>query len=83
MKVSLSWLNKYVTIKMEVEDLADALTMVGLEVESVSDRYEYLNRVVVGRINEIKPHPHIAKLKLCNVDVGDRMIAVVCGAPNV
>ncbi|MBW1835737.1 MAG: phenylalanine--tRNA ligase subunit beta [Deltaproteobacteria bacterium] len=83
MKASLSWLNKYVPIEMEINDLADALTMVGLEVESVSDRYEYLNRVVVGRINEINPHPHIAKLKLCNVDVGNRMISIVCGAPNI
>ena len=50
MKVSLSWLKEYVSVDMNPNDLADALTMAGLEVEAVSDRYDYLNRVVIGRI---------------------------------
>lgn len=83
MKVSLSWLKDYVPIEMQVSSLADALTMAGLEVESVSDRYEYLDSVVVGRIVKIEPHPNADKLKICNVDVGDRTISVICGAPNV
>jgi len=83
MKVSLSWLKDYVPIEMEVSVLADALTMVGLEVEAVSDRYEYLNSVLVGRIVEIAPHPNWDKLNLCGVDVGDRRVSVVCGAPNI
>jgi phenylalanyl-tRNA synthetase beta chain len=48
MKVSLSWLKEYVPIDMAVPDLADALTMAGLEVEAVEDRYAYLETVVVG-----------------------------------
>jgi len=83
MKVSLSWLKEYVDIDMDVNDLADALTMAGLEVEAVSDRYDYLNRVVIGRLVKIDPHPNADKLKLCRVDIGDRIITVVCGAPNV
>ena len=83
MKVSLSWLTQYVDVDMPPEDLADALTMVGLEVESVSDRYEYLDRVVVGRIAKIVSHPQADNLKICQVDVGYRVIPVVCGAPNV
>lgn len=83
MKVSLSWLKEYVSVKADVNDLADALTMVGLEVEVVSDRYEYLSRVVVGRIIQVDPHPNAGNLKLCSVDIGNRIISVVCGAPNV
>jgi len=41
MKVSLSWLKEYVSINLNANDLADALTMAGLEVEAVSDRYDY------------------------------------------
>ena len=50
MKVSLSWLKEYVPIEIDPSDLAEALTMVGLEIESVSDRYGYLDTVYVGRI---------------------------------
>ncbi|MCP4108909.1 MAG: phenylalanine--tRNA ligase subunit beta [Desulfobacteraceae bacterium] len=82
MKVSLSWLKDYVPIEMEVNRLADALTMAGLEVEVVTDRYEYLDSVVVGRITEIAPHPDADKLTLCDVDIGDDTISVVCGASN-
>ena len=49
MKVSLSWLRKYVDVDLNIDDLADALTMVGLEVEAFSDRYDYLNSVIIGQ----------------------------------
>jgi phenylalanyl-tRNA synthetase beta chain len=83
MKISLSWLKQYIDVAINVNDLANALTMAGLEVEAVSDRYNYLNRVVIGRLAKIDPHPNADKLKLCRVDIGNRMITVVCGAPNV
>ena len=83
MKVSLSWLKDYISIEMEPADLADALTMIGLEVESVADRYGYLRSVVVGRVEEISPHQNADKLKVCRVSTGDRQFSVVCGAPNV
>jgi hypothetical protein len=82
MKVSLSWLKDYIPIKMDAEALAEALTMAGLEVEAASDRYNYLDTVVVGRVVEVNPHPNADKLKLCSVDIGDQTIPVVCGAPN-
>jgi phenylalanyl-tRNA synthetase beta chain len=82
MKVSLSWLKDYVPIEMDPSDLAEALTMVGLEVESVSDRYSYLDTVYVGRIEEIAPHPNAGKLHLCQVETGEGKVSVVCGAPN-
>jgi len=83
MKVSLSWLKDYVPIQMDPADLAEALTMVGLEVESVSERYGYLDTVFVGRIDEITPHPKADKLRLCRVNTGPKQISVVCGAPNI
>lgn len=83
MKVSLSWLKDYVSINMDMDQLAEALTMVGLEVESVSDRWKYLKEVLVGRICDIQPHPNAEKLQLCNLDLGNRKIRVACGAPNV
>ncbi|MFZ0131534.1 MAG: phenylalanine--tRNA ligase subunit beta, partial [Desulfobacterales bacterium] len=82
MRVSLSWLKEYVAIDMPVERLVDALTMAGLEVDTVADRYAYLDRVVVGRIRDVSPHPRADMLKLCNVDIGSGGVAVVCGAPN-
>lgn len=84
MRVSLSWLKNYIPLDKEsYSNIADELTMVGLEVDSITDRYDYLDSVVVGRILNIKPHPNAEKLKVCNVDIGNRVIQVVCGAPNI
>lgn len=83
MKVSLSWLKDYVAVDMAVADLADALTMAGLEVETVTDRYAYLEGVIVGRISQIKPHPQADKLVLCRMDTGGEDRPVVCGARNI
>jgi len=83
MKVSKNWLNQYVNIKSDNNFLADALTMAGLEVESVFDPYEYLQKVVVGRIRSISAHSNANKLQCCQVDIGEKVIPVVCGAPNI
>ena len=82
MKISLSWLQDYVPVDMEVDRLAHLLTMAGLEVEGVEDRFAYLDRVKVAKIVAVAPHPNADKLKLCNVDSGDQTCRVVCGAPN-
>ena len=83
MKVSLSWLKEYVSFDATAPVLADALTMAGLEVDSVADRYEYLAGVVVGRISAVEKHPNADTLKLCTVQLaGDVTARVVCGAPN-
>jgi phenylalanyl-tRNA synthetase beta chain len=83
MKVSLSWLKTFVSIDINFQELSSALTMAGLEVEAVSDRYVYLETVKVARIVRVKDHPDADKLKLCKVDTGDHIYNVVCGAPNV
>ncbi len=83
MKVSLSWLSEYIPIEMTPAHLAEALTMAGLEVEAVTDRYGYLDTVHVGRIVNIDPHPNADKLTVCDVDIGQRTVKVVCGAANI
>jgi phenylalanyl-tRNA synthetase beta chain len=84
MKCSISWLKEYVPVHLPADELAEVLTMAGLEVETITERFAYLETVIVGRIAEIQPHPNADKLKLCQVDIGDgKPVAVVCGAPNV
>ena len=83
MKVSLSWLKDYVPVEMQVPELAHALTMTGLEVETVEDRYRWMASIITGRIDDILPHPDADRLKICIVDGGRRRYRVVCGAPNV
>ncbi len=82
MKVSLSWLKEYVSFDLSPTELADALTMAGLEVEAVDDRYAHLSSVVVGRIEDVRPHPDADRLRVCTVDAGEKRVTVVCGAPN-
>ncbi len=83
MKVSLSWLQDYVAIDMDVAKLADALTMAGLEVEALVDRYAYLEHCVVGRIIDMAPHPDVDKLCVCKVDAGTGTRSIICGATNI
>ncbi|MDY6905109.1 MAG: phenylalanine--tRNA ligase subunit beta [Thermodesulfobacteriota bacterium] len=83
MKISLSWLKEYVAVDMPVDDIAHALTMAGLEVEGVVDRFSGLGDVVVGRVTAVSDHPDADRLRVCNVDDGESTISVVCGAPNV
>ena len=82
MRVSLNWLSDYVDIHIDPPALADLLTMAGLEVEAVEDRYQYLNTVIVGRITSVSPHPKADRLRICEVDLGDHTATIVCGAPN-
>jgi phenylalanyl-tRNA synthetase beta chain len=82
MKISLSWLREFVPCDLTVDRLAHLLTMTGLEVEAVEERYAYLDTVVVSRIEALAPHPNADRLKLCTVYTGSAECTVVCGAPN-
>jgi len=82
MIISTHWLSQYVSIDISVSELADKLTMAGLEVEGMVERYAYLESVLVGTITEVKKHPDADHLHLCDVSIGDRAVQVVCGAPN-
>ncbi|MGB5984851.1 MAG: phenylalanine--tRNA ligase subunit beta, partial [Desulfobacterales bacterium] len=83
MKVSTSWLKAYTAIELEPQALAERLTMAGLEVDSVTPRFDYLQSVKVGRITAVEPHPNADRLTVCQVEIGDARHTIVCGAPNV
>ena len=83
MKVSLNWLKDFVEIEHPPAELADMLTMAGLEVEGVEHRGHNLETITVSRILDILPHPNADRLAVCKVDAGNKEVSVVCGAPNV
>jgi phenylalanyl-tRNA synthetase beta chain len=82
MKFSENWLRDVVALTAGRDELVRRLTMAGLEVESVAEFGEGLANVVVAEIVEAQPHPNAAKLRVCRVDAGGEMLAIVCGAPN-
>jgi len=84
MKVSLSWLKEYVSVDLEPSVISEKLTMAGLEVDAVEQKYDYLVNIVVAKVDEVKKHPNADKLSVCKVDAGGgEQIQIVCGAPNV
>ena len=84
MNVSLNWLKTYIDFEFSPKELADRLTMLGIEVESIKRLGAGLEGVVVGKIVSVTPHPNADKLILCQVDIGDeKSLQIVCGAPNV
>ena len=82
MKFTLNWLKEYITLEIPAETVADRLTMLGLEVDSVAGLYRELEPIRVARIDGVRPHPGADRLTLCDVTVGEGAFQVVCGAPN-
>ena len=83
MKFTLKWLKEYVSIDgLSSEQLADKLTMLGLEVEIVKDMSQGLEGILTAKIISVKKHPDADRLTLCDVEVGNETVQVVCGAPN-
>jgi phenylalanyl-tRNA synthetase beta chain len=83
MKVPLNWLKDYVDINVTPEDFSDAMTISGSKVEGIEVQGEEITGVVTGEIISIEKHPNADRLLICQVNVGDRNIQVVTGAPNV
>ncbi|MGA7276648.1 MAG: phenylalanine--tRNA ligase subunit beta [Desulfocapsaceae bacterium] len=84
MKFTLNWLQEYVELDgVTPEKLADELTMLGLEVESMAALYEDLADLKTGKVVSVEAHPNADKLTLCQVMVGDETLQIICGAPNV
>jgi len=79
-----SWLRAYCDPALDSDQLAQALTMGGLEVEDSVPVAPVFSGVVVGRVMAVDRHPDAAKLTVCRVDVGaGKPLSIVCGAPNV
>jgi phenylalanyl-tRNA synthetase beta chain len=84
MKFTLSWLNQFISTEgLTAAQIADKLTMLGLEVDSVEELYADLAQITTARVIEVNKHPDADKLTVCSVDIGEEIIQVVCGAPNV
>lgn len=84
MLVSINWLRDFVPYEGSVQELADKLTMLGLEVDEIFHPFELLEQLVVGHVLECEPHPDSDKLSVTRVDVGnDEILDIVCGAPNI
>ncbi len=83
MQLSLNWLRKYVDLPESLDALETLLTNVGLEVESIEDRRNAFDRIVVGEVLTCEKHPNADKLSVCTVNDGVEVSTVVCGAPNV
>ena len=83
MKVSYNWLREYVDCELSPAELADLLTMAGLEVEGIEEVGAALKGVVVGEIIAIDPHPQADRLSLCRVQAGGTTYSIVCGARNM
>ena len=86
MKVPISWLRDYVDITMDIEELAERMTLVGLEVASVEDIGSEWNRekIFVGKVLRVEEHPNADRLTVVTVDYGaGEPMSVVTGAPNL
>src|ERR1700683_3080072 len=83
MKFPLTWLKEPLGTDRPLGEIADKLTMIGLEVERIEDKGKILAPYVIARVVEAKQHPNADRLRVCMVDTGSgEPIQVVCGAPN-
>ena len=86
MKVSLNWIKDYVQLPedMDLSKLAYDLTMSTVEVEGAENLAERFDKIIVGQIKEVLPHPNADKLRICKVDIGTEEIKdIVCGGSNL
>ena len=84
MNVSRLWLEAFLRRRLSARDLADRLVMLGVEVSAIEPLHPGLEGVVVGLVEEVRPHPNADRLRLCAVNDGTpERRHVVCGAPNV
>lgn len=87
MKISLNWLKEYLKIDLDVEEICQILTSIGLEVagyEQIESIKGGLKGLVIGEVKTCEAHPDSDHLHITTVDLGDgRLTPIVCGAPNV
>jgi phenylalanyl-tRNA synthetase beta chain len=84
MRFSEAWLREWVNPPVDTRQLADQLSMAGLEVDAVEPAAPAFDGVRIGRVQSVAPHPDAEKLRICRVDLGeDEPLQIICGAPNV
>lgn len=83
MKFTLSWLKDHLETDASLDEITDALTSLGLELEGVDDPAAALAPFTICHVREAKQHPNADRLRVCMVETGDgETVQVVCGAPN-
>ncbi|WP_434778843.1 phenylalanine--tRNA ligase subunit beta [Neisseria sp. Ec49-e6-T10] len=83
MQFSYDWLKTWVNPELDVEKMAHVLTMAGLEVEECNTVAPDFTNVVVGYVEQLEPHPNADRLRVAQVNTGQEVVQIVCGAPNV
>lgn len=83
MKAPIKWLKDFVDINVPAKEYAERMTLSGSKVEAVEDMGKDIEKVVVGKIVSIEPHPNADRLRICKVDIGSETLQIVTGAPNV
>src|SRR3954471_23708405 len=83
MKFSVNWLREFAELPSSTEELADLLTMAGIEIEGIKKRGANFDNVVVAQIKASEQHPNADRLSVCQVDDGSgEQRQIVCGAKN-
>jgi phenylalanyl-tRNA synthetase beta chain len=82
MKFTLSWLKDHLDTAATVNEIAETLTDLGLEVEDVSDPAARLGAFTIGRVLSVEAHPDADRLRVCQVATADGDTQIICGAPN-
>ncbi|WP_368652277.1 phenylalanine--tRNA ligase subunit beta [Ornithinibacillus sp. 4-3] len=84
MLVSLNWLKNYIDVGSHTpEELSELITKSGIEVDGIKYVAEKSKGVVVGHVVSCEKHPNADKLNLCQVDIGEEQLQIICGAPNI
>ena len=82
MLISENWLRSWIDTQLDINQIAEHLTMLGIEVDSINSPVPQFSKVVLGKVFDIQKHPNADKLLLCKVDVGLKL-NIICGAKNV
>ena len=82
MKISRNWLADYISSDKTDNQLVDMFTQLGLEC-TVYKRKNNFSDVVIGKVLKCVKHPNADKLKLCKIDLGNKIEEIICGAPNI
>src|SRR5690348_10593368 len=83
MKVPMRWLTDFVETGLSTKELADRLTMAGLEAEKIEEVGSGWDKVYVGHVDRVERHPNADRLVLAEVSAGGHRLTVVTGAPNI
>ncbi len=82
MKFTLSWLKDHLDTRATLDEIVDALTDLGLEVEGVEDRGAKLRDFTIGHVVSAEKHPDADRLRVCQVETDEGIKQIICGAPN-